>query len=177
VNNTARFLQNASLRDDIIRIHFRDALSPVRDEETSRREWRDSTGQLRCREVQLVEGCIDHMLQHLDKPLRISALSTMTGYSNSHFFVLFKSATGYAPKKFFIRVRMEQACKMLSALTVSVKQVAAALGYEDEFYFSRLFKSVIGIAPRDYRRKLIASTKSPMPHEGGRAVKVKAMSI
>jgi AraC-like DNA-binding protein len=117
------------------------------------------------------------MLRHPDKPLRISALSEMTGYSGSYLFVLFKSATGYAPKKFFIRVRMERACKMLSVLTVSVKQVAAALGYEDEFYFSRLFKSVIGIAPRDYRRKLIASTKSPTPHEGCRAVKVKAMSI
>ena len=79
----------------------------------------------------------------------------MAGISSSHFFALFKSATGYAPKEFFIRMRMQHACQMLTARTASVKEVAIALGYDDQFYFSRLFKSVIGIAPRDYRENMI----------------------
>jgi AraC-like DNA-binding protein len=99
------------------------------------------------------------MLRNLGKPLRVSTLSSMAGYSSSHFLTLFKSSTGYAPKEFFIRLRMHRACLML-ARAARVKEVAAALGYDDQFYFSRLFKSVLGIAPRDYRQKMSSTTGS-----------------
>jgi AraC-like DNA-binding protein len=52
---------------------------------------------------------------------------------------------------FFIRFRMRRACRLLDTKRYSVKEVAAALGYEDPFYFSRVFKSVNGMAPSDYR--------------------------
>ena len=71
----------------------------------------------------------------------------MAGLSNSQFATLFKSETGCAPKRFFIRLQMLQACSLFMAQSVRVKEVALALGYKDQFYFSRLFKLVTGIAP------------------------------
>jgi hypothetical protein len=46
---------------------------------------------------------------------------------------------------------MQHACRLLDETGLSVKEVAAALGYDDPFYFSRIFKSVNRVAPSEYR--------------------------
>ena len=46
---------------------------------------------------------------------------------------------------------MHQACHLLDNTALSVKAVAAALGYEDPFYFSRIFKALNSISPTEYR--------------------------
>jgi AraC-like DNA-binding protein len=146
----------------INRIQVRETFWQLPCDQPGGGDWPDPVGESRRRAAQLVKGSIDHMLQHLDKPLRVSTLSSMAGFSTSHFLALFKSATGYPPKEFFIRLRMQHACILLMGHAARVKEVAIALGYDDQFYFSRLFKSVMGIAPRDYRQKMIGSGQLPV---------------
>ncbi len=98
-----------------------------------------------------IEQSIAYMKQHLDVPLHVGTLAALVSISPSHFFALFKRRTGTAPIDYFIRLRMRQACHLLNATTMSVKEVAATLGYEDPYYFSRMFKSVNDVAPSDYR--------------------------
>jgi AraC-like DNA-binding protein len=116
----------------------------------------------RHRATQMIAPVIEHMLRHLNQSLRVPALSAMAGVSDSHFFTLFKSATGYAPLEFHTHLRMEYACKLLVDDTRTIRQIAESLGYLDRFYFSRVFKSVIGMAPRNYRRKIIRSGRLPL---------------
>jgi AraC-like DNA-binding protein len=71
--------------------------------------------------------------------------------SPSHYFALFKRRTGRAPMDYFTRLRMAEARRLLDTTTSSVKEVAAVLGYDDPFYFSRVFKSVNQVAPSNYR--------------------------
>ena len=94
---------------------------------------------------------IAYMKQHLDKPLQVSTLTVLAGVSPSHFFALFKRVTGHTPIDFFIHLRMHRACELLKGTSWSVKEVAASLGYDDQFYFSRVFKSVNRMAPTEYR--------------------------
>jgi AraC-like DNA-binding protein len=47
---------------------------------------------------------------------------------------------------------MERACDWLGSTEWSIKLIAANLGYNDPLYFSRVFKSLIGMAPKAYRR-------------------------
>jgi AraC-like DNA-binding protein len=98
-----------------------------------------------------IEKSIDYMTQHLDKPLHVADLAASANVSASHFFALFKRRTGCTPIGFFIHLRMHQACRLLDATSLSVKEIAAALGYDDPFYFSRIFKSVNHVAPSEYR--------------------------
>lgn len=100
-----------------------------------------------------IEMAVAYMLQHLDEPLEMSTVSRWTGISPSTFYYLFKRATGYTPNDFFIRARMRRACELLSDSDLNIKEVASLLGYQDQFYFSRLFKAVTGLAPRAYRAK------------------------
>jgi AraC-like DNA-binding protein len=104
--------------------------------------------------AQKIEEAIAHMSEHLDKPMRVATLSALAGLSVSHFFCLFKSLTGCTPIDYFIRLRMRRACEFLQDPTRSVKVVACLLGYSDPYYFSRLFKSVTGVAPRNYQRTI-----------------------
>jgi transcriptional regulator GlxA family with amidase domain len=118
-----------------------------------RGDWRNYVNEPGGPAAQRIEGSLKHMLHHMDKPLRVSTLSSLVGLSNSRFFLLFKEATGCSPIDYLIRLRMECACKMLMDQTVLIKQIAAALGYDDQFYFSRVFKATMGVGPSEYRRQ------------------------
>jgi transcriptional regulator GlxA family with amidase domain len=98
-----------------------------------------------------IEHCIAYMVAHIDRPLQVATLAALANVSLSHFFALFKQHTGCAPIDYFTRLRMHHACRLLSSGSASVKEVAAALGYGDPFYFSRVFKSVNKVAPSKYR--------------------------
>lgn len=94
---------------------------------------------------------LEYMQAHLDQPLRIPTLSARAGLSASRFFELFKHATGDTPLNWFIRARMTWAGELLHRSDRPIKQIAGQVGYEDQFYFSRLFKAVHGVAPSQYR--------------------------
>ncbi len=100
---------------------------------------------------QKIERTIAYMKEHLDEPLQAASLASRANVSLSHYFALFKRLTGCTPIDFFIHLRMERARAMLETTSLTVKEVAAALGYDDPFYFSRVFKSINGLAPTDYR--------------------------
>src|SRR5277367_1726273 len=98
-----------------------------------------------------IEETVAYMQQHLDQPLQVATLAAKANFSPSHFFVLFKRRVGSAPIDYFTRMRMQHACRLLCETNLSVKEVAAKLGYDDPFYFSRVFKSVNRQAPSGYR--------------------------
>jgi len=101
--------------------------------------------------VRKIEQSIAYMTRHLDEPLQVATLAAQANISPSHFFAIFKRRIGCAPIDYFIRLRMRQACRLLDETMLSVKEVAATLGYDDPFYFSRIFKSVNHVAPSEYR--------------------------
>jgi transcriptional regulator GlxA family with amidase domain len=109
---------------------------------------------------------IAYMVEHLNQPLQVSTLAAQASVSPSHYFALFKRQTGTAPMDFFIRLRMNHARQLLDSTCSSVKEVAAAMGYDDPFYFSRVFKSVHSVAPAEYRRQ----TRATLPPMGGRSI-------
>jgi len=71
---------------------------------------------------------------------------------------------------FFIRLRMDHARQLLDSTSSSIKEIAALVGYNDQFYFSRVFKSVHRMAPTEYRRR---NGKPAVggPQSNGRTVK------
>lgn len=108
--------------------------------------------QRRVQAINRVKCAIQYMLNHVDKPLRVSSLSSVMAVSSSQCFNLFKYVTGSTPITFFNRLRMRHACRLLTEKDLCIKEVSAQMGFRDQFYFSRLFKSVNGLTPSRYRR-------------------------
>ena len=100
---------------------------------------------------QKINQSIAYMKQHLAKPLRVSTLAALGNLSPSHYTALFKQHTDYAPIDYLIRLRMHRACQLLDTTKLPVKEIAASLGYDDPFYFSRVFKMVNETSPAAYR--------------------------
>ena len=101
--------------------------------------------------VAKVGQSIVYMSEHLDQPLRVGELAALVNVSPAHFAVLFREATGSSPRDYLHLLRLHRACQLLRGSTLSLKEIAAQLGYEDPFYFSRQFKSLQGVSPSEYR--------------------------
>ncbi|MDW8311074.1 MAG: AraC family ligand binding domain-containing protein, partial [Verrucomicrobiales bacterium] len=97
--------------------------------------------------AQRVMQTIAYMKQHLNRALSLDALAVLAGLSRSRYTALFKEHTGFAPIDYLNRLRMHRACQLLDTTELSVKTIAAQLGYEDPLYFSRLFRLVNDASP------------------------------
>lgn len=111
----------------------------------------DSTEYYGLESATRIEQSVAYMAQNLDRPLQVATLAAKASISPSHFFALFKRRIGLAPMDYFTRLRMARACRLLETTSLNVKEVAAELGYDDPFYFSRVFKSVNQMSPSGYR--------------------------
>jgi AraC-like DNA-binding protein len=91
------------------------------------------------------------MRSRLHDRLSLDELAAVARLSRHHFVSRYRSLTGVPPMRHFLQMKMEAACRLLDDPGRSVKAVSAALGYTDALYFSRAFKGVVGLSPRDYR--------------------------
>lgn len=94
---------------------------------------------------------IDYMTQHVERPFSLSDLAKACGLSPSRTAHLFRAQTGLPPAQYMERLRMQRAVSLLKATQWSIKEIAAACGYADPFYFSARFKKNHGRSPKAYR--------------------------
>ena len=101
-----------------------------------------------------IEQAILYMQEKLEMNMTIDELVAHTRISKQHLNHLFKQATGFAPIDYYLRLKMQRACQLLDLTDNSVKEISLSLGIGDPYYFSRLFKKIIGSSPTEYRGKL-----------------------
>ncbi len=101
--------------------------------------------------IQKIAQAIVYMSDHLDQPMRVTALAALANISPAHFTVLFKEESGCSPRDYLNLLRIHRACQLLRSTTLGVKNIAAKLGYQDQFHFSRQFKAFQGVSPTQYR--------------------------
>lgn len=92
------------------------------------------------------------MQERIHSQLDLASLAAEANVSKYHFAKKFKALTGSSPIQYFINMKMQRACYLLDSSRQSIKEVAASLGYDDVYYFSRLFKKTIGLSPSQYRQ-------------------------
>lgn len=83
----------------------------------------------------------------------IAGLARTAGYSPDHFARVFKEVLGVSPELFVIQARIERAKQLLSESSLSISEIAEALGYSDLYFFSRQFKRHVSRTPSQYRHQ------------------------
>lgn len=112
-------------------------------------------GQIRTKpEKDQIEASIIYMRENLSKKLNLETLASQAGLSPSHYSMLFRQKTKRPPMDYLIHLRIQKACQILDATKRRINDVGNHVGYEDPYYFSRIFKKVVGISPAQYRKEL-----------------------
>lgn len=90
------------------------------------------------------------MRENLSEKLTLPALARAVHLSPAYLSRIFKEATGYTAIAYFNRLKIDRAKELLLEGDKKVREVAQALGFADEFYFSRLFKKLEGVSPSKF---------------------------
>jgi len=105
------------------------------------------------------EGAVDRVLfaqawasTRLDSVIELEQWACAVGWHHVHFERVFKQETGLTPMRWLEERRMEAARQYLCGTNKSVTEIAAAVGYADSFYFSRVFRKHFGHPPARYRK-------------------------
>ncbi len=97
-----------------------------------------------------VEKIIQYMHQNINTRVTVNELSELVQLSSSYLSRTFKETTGYSVIEYFNKIKIDKAKEQLIEGDKKVKEVAQALGFIDEFYFSRIFKKFEGISPSEF---------------------------
>ena len=94
----------------------------------------------------LMRQAVAFLAQHYPEDIAIPQLARRFRLSTTHFRRRFREYTGRSPREFITSMRISKA-KELITHGKSVKEAAWLVGYEDPFYFMRVFKNVVGVPP------------------------------
>ncbi len=87
--------------------------------------------------------------------ISVDDIAKAVGVSRSHLYRVFIAAMGQSPIDYLTAYRVDEACSLLKNTDLSVAEVAASVGFLDQFYFSRVFKRVKGMPPSRYAASLV----------------------
>jgi AraC family transcriptional regulator len=92
------------------------------------------------------------MEQRLAEPLPLSDLAAAASLSVSQFTRQFRASTGESPHQYLLRLRLQQACRLLRTATSSISEVAASCGFSHQEHLTRVMRARLGTTPAAVRR-------------------------
>ncbi|RMB61790.1 AraC family transcriptional regulator [Tessaracoccus antarcticus] len=105
----------------------------------------------------------DYLRANLASSLGVPELARMASLSTSHFSALFRAATGMTVTEYLKRLRSARARELLITTSATIAEVAERVGYSDAFYFSRQFRAINSISPREFRRRHLDNSQPTIP--------------
>ena len=100
-------------------------------------------------------GIMDKAVEYLEtrfaEDISSERLAAYMGYSRARLFVLFREHTGLTPNDCLQRIRIRRAKEMLANGDGTAAEIAAACGFADPGYFSRVFRRYTGLTPLAFR--------------------------
>lgn len=100
-----------------------------------------------------IQPALNYINFHYAENIKIPHLANLCSMSVYHFCRMFKNTTGCTAVEYINELRINHACMLLLTTENSISDIAYAVGFKDELYFSRCFKAQKGIAPSGFRKK------------------------
>jgi two-component system, response regulator YesN len=102
----------------------------------------------------LVEASIQYIKANYSNDIGLETVARIVHITPGYLSLLFKQKTGENFVGFLQRYRVERARELLNDLGLKCYEVAGLVGYQEEKYFSRIFKKYTGMTPKQYRNSL-----------------------
>lgn len=98
-----------------------------------------------------IKEALNYIEQNFQNDITVEAIAAFCGLNRTYFGRIFKETVGKSPQQFLLNYRMTKAAELLKLTTLSISDVGNAVGYPNQLHFSRAFKNVYGIPPREWR--------------------------
>ena len=100
-----------------------------------------------------MDYAVSYFNENYNKDISIEQYAESRGMSISWFIRNFKKYTGMTPMQFIVSRRINNAQLLLEQTNYSINEIARIVGYDDQLYFSRLFRKQKGFSPSQYRKR------------------------
>ena len=100
----------------------------------------------------ILENALEYFNENFNTSININEYANRCNISSCWFIRSFKYYTGTTPTQYITNIRINKAKNLLSSSSFTISEVANLIGYQNPLYFSRIFKKIVGVAPKmNYR--------------------------
>lgn len=100
-----------------------------------------------------IKEALSFVEQNFQNDISVEDIAACCGLNRSYFGKIFRDAMGKSPQEFLMNYRMAKAAELLKLTQLSIGDIGNAVGYPNQLHFSRAFKNIYGISPRDWRNQ------------------------
>lgn len=98
-----------------------------------------------------IKEALAYIEQNFQNPITVEDIADRCGLNRSYFGKIFRDTIGRPPQEFLMNYRMIKAAELLKLTTLSIADIGNAVGYPNQLHFSRAFKHIYGVSPREWR--------------------------
>ena len=101
----------------------------------------------------IIKKVCDYVEEKLSEDISLEMAADFAGVSSFYLSKLSKEEKGETFINYVSDKRLEKSCQLLAQTELSIKEITAAIGYNDQNYYSRIFKTKYGLSPKEYRKE------------------------
>lgn len=101
--------------------------------------------------TELIRKAMLYISEHFNTPMTLEQVADHVHLHPAYFSTLFKNSTGCSFKEYLNKIRIEESKLLLLNTDFSIIDIAIAVGFEDQSYFSKVFKKYTGTTPKQFR--------------------------
>jgi len=102
----------------------------------------------------IVNAALEYMMEHYPEPLSLNSLAEQVGISPSYLSTLFTRTLGCNFTEYLTKIRIDRACEYFFDSQMRTYEIAYKVGFNNEKYFSNVFKRIKGKSPSEYKKLL-----------------------
>lgn len=100
-----------------------------------------------------IKEALSFIEQNFQNNISVEDIAACCGLNRSYFGKIFRETMEKSPQEFLMSYRMAKAAELLKLTQLSIGDIGNAVGYPNQLHFSRAFKNIYGISPRDWRNQ------------------------
>jgi YesN/AraC family two-component response regulator len=101
-----------------------------------------------------IEKAVQYISYNYHKPITVMEISKYTGLDRTYFSKLFHKHVDSTPQEYIVRYRIRKALELMQTTDLNIDEVCKCVGIPENYYFTRVFKRVMGCTPSQYRKTL-----------------------
>lgn len=99
-----------------------------------------------------IRGVIEHINQNFGEKLTLDELAALAHMNKTYLSTYFKEVMHIGIFEYIEQIRINYACTLLKASQLSVTEISFETGFNSVSYFNRMFKRIVGVSPKEYRK-------------------------